>query len=80
MGNKGVGDRGINVGARVSVMVGFNLTDVLLSSLRGPSVGDSARLVEIAACVQAAAVNRNKLPIKSATQGGSLMKGVILPA
>ena len=61
-------------------MVGFNVADVLLSSFRGPSVGDSARLVESAAGVQAAAENRNKLPIKSATQGGSLMKGVTRPA
>ena len=80
VGDKGVGDRGISVGISVSVMVGFNVADVLLSSLRRPSVGDSARLVETAAGVQAAAVNRDKLPIKGATQRGSLMKGATLPA
>ena len=80
MGGKGVEDRVITVGVSVSVMIGFNLADVLLSSLRGPSVGDSARLVETATGVQATAVNRNKLPIKGATQGGSLMKGATLPA
>ena len=80
MGKKGVGDGGITVGVSVSVMVGFNVPDVLLSSFRGPSVGDSARLIETAAGVQAAAVNRNKLPNKGATQGGSLIKGATLPA
>ena len=80
VGDKGVGDRGITVGVSVSVTVGFNVADVLLSSFRGPSVGDSARLVETAAGVQAAAVNRNKLPNKGATQGGSLIKGATLPA
>ena len=80
VGGFGVGDRGITVGVSVSVMVGFNVADVLLSSFRGPSVGDSARLVETAAGVQAAAVIRNKLPIKGATQRGSLMKGANLPA
>ncbi len=78
--DKGVGDRGITVGVSVSVTVGFNVADVLLSSFRGPSVGNSARLVETAAGVQAAAVNINKLPNKGATQGGSLMKGATLPA
>ena len=80
MGDKGVGDGGITVGASVSVMVEFNVAEVLLSSFRGISVGDSARLVETAAGVQAAAVNRDKLPIKGATQRGSLMKGATLPA
>ncbi len=80
VGDIGVGDRGITVGVSVSVMVGFNVADVLLSSFRGTSVGDSARLVETAAGVQAAVVNRNKLPNKVATQGGSLIKGATLPA
>jgi len=80
VGGFGVGDGEITVGESVSVMVGINVADVLLSSFRGPSVGDSARLVETAAGVQAAAVNRNKLPIKGATQGGSLMKGAALLA
>ena len=80
VGDKGVGDGGITVGVSVSVMVGFNVAEVLLSSFRGISVGDSARLVETVAGVQAAAVNRNKLPIKGATQRGSLMKGATLPA
>jgi hypothetical protein len=80
VGGKGVGDRVITVGVSVSVMVGFNVADVFLSSFRGSSVGDSARLVETAAGVQAAAVNRNKLPIKGAAQRGSLMKGTTLPA
>ncbi|MFC2055701.1 hypothetical protein ACFLV7_15605, partial [Chloroflexota bacterium] len=73
-------DGGVTVGVSVSGMVGFNVADVILSSFRGASVSDSARLVETAAGVQAAAVNKNKLPIKGATQGGSLMKGATLPA
>ncbi len=68
------------MGVSVSVTVGYNVADVLLSSFRGPSVGDLARLVETAGGVQAEAVNRNKLPIKGATQGGSLIKGATLPA
>ena len=80
VGVKGVGDGGISAGVSVSVMVGFNVADVLLSSFRGPSDGDSAWLVETAASVQATVVNKNKLPIKGATQGGSLMKGATLPA
>ena len=78
-GDKGVRDRGTTVGVRVSELVGFNFVDVLLSSFRGLTVGDSARLVETAAGVQAAAENRNKLPTKGATQGRSLMKSATLP-
>ena len=80
VGVKGVRDGGISVGVSALVMVGFNVADVLLSSFRGPSVGVSAWLVGTTAGLQAAAVNKNILPIKRATQGGSLIKGATLPA